>query len=103
MSATRDQLLTYLVHGLGFELEVPFRGLSGKRRWRWDAALPERRIALEYQGIGRGHQWHREQSRDHEKASEAALCGWTLIICDAELTNSGKCLEYVQAALKGAE
>jgi hypothetical protein len=102
MSQTRDNLLTVLKTLHGFELEVPFTGLSGRRRWRFDAALTDgRRVALEYQGIGRGHQWHKEQAKDHEKQSEAALCGWTLIVCDAELVNNGKCLQFVEMALRG--
>lgn len=100
MSATRDRLLHYLVYGHGFVLEHPFRGLSGKRRWRFDAARPDRMVALEYAGIGPGHTWHKEQARDHEKQSEAALCGWVLIVCDAELVNSGRCMEFVERAIE---
>jgi hypothetical protein len=99
LSATRDRLLTYLVHAHGFVLEVPFKGLNGKRRFRFDAAKEERLVAVDYMGIGAGHQWAKAQATDHEKASEAALCGWTFILCDAQSTNSGKCMEYVETAL----
>lgn len=100
MSATRDRLLTYLVHVHAFSLEVPFRGLSGKRRFRFDAALESRKIACEYQGIGKGHQWHQAQAVDHEKLSEAAVLGWRVIVCDAQSVNSGKCIEYVEQAMQ---
>ena len=100
MSATRDSLLQYLVLVHGFALEVPFTGLSGKRRFRWDAADAERRVACEYQGIGPGHTWHREQARDHEKLNEGALCGWLVIVCSAESVNNGSCFEHVEAAMR---
>lgn len=101
MSATRDGLLTVLKHVHGFELEVPFRGLSGRRRFRFDAALTDgRKLALEYMGIGRGHQWHNEQAMDHEKLTEAQLCGWRVIVCDAVSVNNGRCLAFVETALR---
>ena len=40
---------------LGFAPEVPFRGLSGKRQWRFDFAHPTAMVAVEYQGKGVGH------------------------------------------------
>jgi len=90
-----------LKHVYRFELEVPFTGLSGKRGWIFDAALTDgRMVALEYQGIGPGHQWPKQQAKDHEKASEAALCGGTLIFCDAISVNNGRCLEFVETALQ---
>jgi hypothetical protein len=100
VSNTRDSLLFLLKLEKGFELEVPFRGLSGKRRFRWDAADAARKLAVEYQGIGRGHQWASAQAVDHEKLSEAALCGWRVIVCDAQSVNNGKCIEYIEAALR---
>jgi hypothetical protein len=99
MSATRDTLLTVLTAAYGFALEVPFRGLSGKRRFRWDAADEARKIAVEYQGVGAGHQWAKEQAKDHEKLNEAILCGWQVIQCSAESVNNGVCLAYIDAAI----
>lgn len=92
-----------LVHGYGFALEVPFRGLSGKRRFRFDAADSERMVAMDYQGIGAGHQWAKEQADDHEKINEAQLCGWTMVLCSAQSVNDGKCLEYVERACGKAD
>jgi hypothetical protein len=99
MSKTRDDLLMVLQHAYGMELEVPFKGISGTRRYRFDAADRERRVAVEYQGIGRGHQWASEQAKDWEKLNEATLCGWTVILCSAEMVNNGRCREYIDRAL----
>lgn len=91
----------------GFAAEVPFRGLSGTRRWRFDFALPERMIALEYDGLGRGddqsarggHETRAGLVRDARKGNEAQLCGWTLIRCHATTIESGECQAWVEAAL----
>jgi hypothetical protein len=90
LSKARDNLLAVLKNLCGFELEMPLRGLSGKRLFRFDAALPERKLALKYQDIGRGHQRGSEQAKNHEKLTKAQLCGCLVIVCDIELVNNGK-------------
>lgn len=94
-----ERLMLVLTSQYGFATEVPFGGLSGRRRFRFDAAHEAAQVAVDYQGIGRGHQWANEQAIDHEKATEAQLCGWTFILCDAQSVNNGRCLEYVERAL----
>jgi hypothetical protein len=91
-----------LTHHYGFALEVPFGGLSGKRKWRWDAADTRKAIAVEYSGIGPGHRWNEGVTRDYQKITEGQLLGWTVIICNADLVNDGSCLEYVEKALEGS-
>jgi hypothetical protein len=100
MSKTRDSLLWLLKLEHGFTLEVPFKGLSGKRRFRFDAAHEEKRVAVDYQGLGKGHQWADPQATDHEKINEAQLTGWTMILCSAVSVNNGRCMEYVERALR---
>lgn len=110
MSRPRERLGQELAL-LGFAAEVPFPGISGKRRYRWDWALPERRIAVEYQGIiGKSH-GHGDAShasiagmlRDHEKFSEASVLGWTVILANARTAESGQVIGWVLAALERAE
>lgn len=101
MSKARDALLMWLVHEHGFQLEVPFKGLSGKRRFRFDAALPDGGVAVDYHGwgAGAGHMYREKQAGDHEKSNEAQLLGWRYIVCDALSVESGRCMEYVDKAL----
>ena len=94
-----DALALVLVHRYGFLPEHPFPGLSGRRRFRWDFALPPRRLAVEYHGFGPGHQYNAGISRDYEKASEGALCGWTVLLCNSVHVQSGACLRWVEHAL----
>ena len=85
------------LQALGFVPEVPFPGLTGKRRWRWDWARG--RVAVEYHGVGVGHQGVRGSFRDHEKTTEGVLAGWLVIQCNRSTVSSGRCLEWVDAAL----
>jgi hypothetical protein len=100
MSSTRDDLLWWLTLHHGFTLEVPFKGLSGKRRFRWDAAREDLMIAVEYQGQGIGHNIAPNQASDHEKISEGTLCGWLVIVVDASSVNNGKAFDYITQALE---
>lgn len=110
MSRTRDSLLELLVYGHGFQVEVPFRGLNGKRRFKFDAARPAdveasgagyAGIAVDYHGwgAGAGHIYREKQAGDHEKLSEAQLCGWVYIVCNALSVNNGRCVEYIELAM----
>lgn len=52
------------------------------RRWRFDFAIPERMIAIEYEGIfseKSGHTTHKGYIKDTEKYNEAAKLGWTVL------------------------
>ena len=97
MSA-KDDLHLYLT-SLGFRAEVPFKGLSGKRRWRWDWALGA--VAVEYHGIGVGHQSIRGSWRDHEKSTEGQLCGFTVIQCNVASVDDGRCHDWIAKAMEG--
>lgn len=98
-SRLSDELHLYMT-ALGFEAEVPHRGLNGKRRWRWDWA--KGRVAVEYHGVGVGHQGVAGSFRDHEKTTEGTLCGWIVIQCNRATVKSGKCQEWVELALEQA-
>jgi len=97
-AATKADFATFLGL-LGFAVEVPFRGLSGKRRFAFDWARSDLRIAVEYQGKGPGHMSVRGAYRDHEKTTEAQLCGWLLIQCNAKTIENGQCQTWVETAL----
>lgn len=79
------------------------------RKWRFDFAWPELKIAVEYQGINwqpksdekSGHQSISGLIRDCEKFTEASLAGWTLILITAESVNSGQAVGWIERALKG--
>lgn len=52
------------------------------RKWRFDFAIPEHKIAIEYEGIysrKSGHTTHKGYTKDTEKYNEAAKLGWTVL------------------------
>lgn len=103
-SPARERLMSDL-EARGFVLEVPFRGQSGRRLFRFDAADPRRRVAVDYHGFGGGgaHTYRGKKAGDADKLNEAQLCGWTYLVCDAISVNSGRCLRQVDTALKRAK
>lgn len=54
-----------------------------RRRWRFDVAWPDYRVAVELDGLVRGgrggHQTIEGITRQHEKANAAVLAGWLLL------------------------
>jgi very-short-patch-repair endonuclease len=75
------------------------------REWRFDFALPERKLAVEVQGLGPGHQSREGMSRDYEKNNEAIRLGWQVVyIMGYQLTTSkiGDTIRYVRR-LAGSE
>ncbi len=50
-----------------------------KRRWRFDAAIPDHRIAIELEGFGLNHQGHAGFNADCEKYNTATSLGWRVL------------------------
>lgn len=89
---------------LGFVPEHPFRGRSGKRKWRFDFARPadlgEGGVAVEYHGLGAHTSYVTGTFRDHEKVTEAQLMGWLVVQCNVESTRDGRCQAWVDEAME---
>lgn len=102
-----EEALAFQVRALGLpepEREHRFRGLSGKRRWRFDLAWPEHMVACEVEGgtwVRGRHNRPEGYQRDCEKYSEAALCGWQVIRVTTAMVYDGTAIGYVEKALGG--
>lgn len=99
----RKNELGLWLESLGFVPEHPFRGRSGKRRWRFDWALPADLgggIACEYNGLGAHTTYVTGTFRDMEKVTEAQLCGWLVVQCNVETTRDGRCQSWIEEALE---
>lgn len=73
------------------------------RRWRFDFAWPELRIALEIEGgtrINGRHNRHAGYQADCEKYNEAQLLGWIVLRVTSEMVNDGRALRLIERALK---
>lgn len=75
------------------------------RKWAFDAACPELKIACEYQGglfMERkgGHQTVRGMRRDWEKFNEAQILGWAVLLFGPDETRTGNAVLVIERAIK---
>lgn len=73
-----------------------------KRKWRFDFAVPSKKVAIEYEGINSKKSRHTTISgytEDCEKYSEAAIFGWKVIRVTAQSLVSGVAYDQIIRAL----
>jgi very-short-patch-repair endonuclease len=83
--------------------EYRFGGRDGQRRWRFDFAFPEQKLAVEVDGgiySGGRHTRGAGVERDCEKYNEALLCGWRVLRLTKQMVTSCDGLLYIEAALE---
>lgn len=107
--ADRVHLLVRDIEAAGLpapELEYVFapRDEAGKpiRRWRFDLAWPEQRIAAEIEGalfVGGRHGGTGSTRRDLEKYNVAACLGWRLVRLLPEWVGRPRALQMIEIAL----
>lgn len=74
------------------------------RRWRFDYALPQHRIALEVEGgvwTGGRHTRAKGFLGDVEKYNAATILGWRVLRVVPDELMTGKTLKMLQAAIRG--
>lgn len=98
----------------GFALHLKARGITGfereykfhpARKWRFDFAFVDQRIAVEIEGAtwsGGRHTRGRGFALDCAKYNCAALMGWTVLRFTAEAIESGDGCDLLVHALKRA-
>ena len=73
------------------------------RRWRFDWAWPDRKVAIEVQGglfIQGRHSRGAALLKEHEKLNEAAAQGWRVLYAVPKELHSLSTLAWLQRALK---
>ena len=73
------------------------------RRWRFDYAFPELKIAIEYEGIVSAKSRHttmKGYTGDCEKYNEAAILGWKVIRITALMFKNLKALDFIERIIK---
>lgn len=99
MTKAQDKLEFFLQHaGLGtWEPEYRFHP---SRRWRFDWANTDLRVAVEYDGVMQrnqpGHLSVSGQMRDSEKTNEAQVLGWVVIRVNAKSIESGDAFRWIE-------
>jgi very-short-patch-repair endonuclease len=84
----------------GYEREYEF---ARPRKWRFDFAWVQKRIALEIEGAVWVNGRHTRGSgfvKDMEKYNAAALAGWKVFRVSTAQVRSGEALRIVERALK---
>lgn len=74
-----------------------------KRRWRFDLAWIDRKLAVECEGgiwVGGRHVRGKGFERDCEKYSEAAILGWRVLRFTTGQIESGYALDAIERALE---
>ena len=86
------------------EPEREYAGIPG-RRYRFDRAWVDRRLALEYQGLAWAGGKSRHQTcvgvtQDAEKFNMALLAGWRVLLVTAPHVASGQAIRWIEEALR---
>lgn len=89
---------------LGARLPAPVQQFMfhNERKWRFDFAWPEKKIAFEVQGgiyTQGGHTRAKGYNNDCEKGNEARLLGWRVFAVTTDHISSGMALKWVERAL----
>ena len=104
MTSPLEQLLTFYILA---ELDIPkptfeYR-FAPPRRWRFDIAFVEKRIAVEAEGgtwTGGRHVRGSGFEKDAEKYNEAAIMGWKVLRFTKAMIESGEAIIKIKEALK---
>lgn len=91
-----------LCEAAGLACPVPEYRFHPTRRWRWDWAWPEDKLAVEVNGgawVGGRHTRGAGYARDLEKWSAGAALGWRIIHVTPRQFARGDALALVRAAL----
>jgi len=82
---------------LGLEVEAEYR-FHPKRRWRFDFAIPKRKIAIEIEGgtwIQGRHARGPGMAKDCEKYNAAANLGWIVYRFTTDMVTNGALTDVV--------
>ena len=96
-----EATLALHVRAAGLNPETEYR-FHPPRRWRFDFAFPEKKIAVECEGGTWTNGRHVRGSgfeKDLEKYNQASLDGWVLLRFTGRMIQSGEALTQIEQAL----
>jgi hypothetical protein len=101
----RSKLFSLALRAAGLPEPVTEHRFHDKRRWRFDYAWIEQRVALEVEGgvwVGGRHTSGAGFVKDMEKYNAAACLGWRIIKCQPRQLLSSDTIETLRQALQWA-
>lgn len=84
----------------GFTRPTPEYKFHPDRKWRFDLAWPEDKVAIEFQGgawVKGAHTRGKHFEADCEKFSVAATMGWRLLLCTYDQVKRGELFLWIEA------
>lgn len=103
MKSDLEQELLFYVLSIDLPTPETQYKIIPERRFRWDFAWPDYKLAVEVQGgtwIGGAHARGWGIKRDCEKANLAVLAGWRVLTFTADMVHDGTAINALEAALK---
>ncbi len=100
MSHLEEQFIEQ-VRAAGLPEPISQHAFHPQRKWRFDFAWPEPRIAVEIQGgswVG-GHSRGRAISREYEKHNAATNWGWRVLLFDTVMVEEGIAIDMLKGSL----
>jgi very-short-patch-repair endonuclease len=95
------QMLAIQLRALRIDVVPEFR-FHDERRWRFDYAIPEKKIAVEIEGGAWTNGRHTRGAgfvADLEKYEEAMRLGWCVYRCTPEMVRSGRAMQTIEILL----
>ena len=91
---------------MGLPLPIPEHVFHPTRKWRFDFAWPEYKVALEVDGgiwIKGGHNRGAQMKLDWEKQNNAAILGWRILKCEPHDLMRTQTIEILKQCLTCAK
>ena len=100
----KQELALWLTATYGDAVMPEFR-FHPTRKWRFDFALPERKVAIEFDGLfgGTAHRSINMVAKDSEKINEAQLHGWIVIRTNTINLRDGSGYTAIERAVAARE
>jgi very-short-patch-repair endonuclease len=98
-----EQEFKFHVKALGISVPEEQYKIIPDRKFRWDFAWPEHKLAIEIQGgtwSGGAHSRGWGIERDCEKHNLAVLAGWRTLLFTGSMVHSGVAAAMLEKALK---
>src|SRR5690606_18901447 len=73
------------------------------RAWRFDLAWPSVKIAIEFDGMGYGHQAINRLRQNYEKQNEAAALGWRVLRFESRQLSMKRLPEVIEQVMRAMQ
>jgi very-short-patch-repair endonuclease len=96
-----EESLVLQLRALRIDAEREYR-FDSIRKWRFDFAIPDRKLAIEVEGGTWSNGRHNRGSgmaADLEKYDAAMRQGWNVYRCSTEMVTSGRAIETIEIIL----